>query len=445
MVQYPTNLGKGFCSQSDGMIISDDYLSCTHSHSHSQTSNHSHSHSHSHCHSEHSKTSPNLSQMNNNCDCNNNESNNNRLYRHICIQPKKGLLNSLLKPQTQQQDENESQRRRQGQGQGQQPSQSNCLDTSNNNTVHRARILSQKQIHSYRNRSPSNSSNHSSHTISSSTTNARGANQVIKILYQESGQQYNDLQTMSNNQTINEVTTEMSGTNANKINNINGNITTNTGIQEEMDTTEETGANIESTRLESIQAAAIAKKLKQVKQAKQQQQEQERLEQKNSHLSQTHGHKGVRRGDNENGDLLIHANDRFDECGRYIALEMLGKGTFGQVIKCYDRLKQGYIALKVIRNKEAYHKQAKVEIKILELLEEKCKLMRHSGIINLERSFEHENHLCLVFPLMHINLFQLMKNNNYAGFTVTAIRVFVVYVSFDFLYIYVSSMFCVLN
>ena len=135
-----------------------------------------------------------------------------------------------------------------------------------------------------------------------------------------------------------------------------------------------------------------------------------------------------KRGDNENGDLLIHSNDGFDKDQRYIALEMLGKGTFGQVVKCFDRLENECIALKVIRNKPAYHNQAKVEIKILKLLEEQCIKSKHKGIINLQSYFEHENHLCLVFPLMHINLFQLMKNNNYAGFTVTAIRVFVMYV-----------------
>ena len=37
---------------------------------------------------------------------------------------------------------------------------------------------------------------------------------------------------------------------------------------------------------------------------------------------------------------------------RYEILELLGKGSFGQVIRAYDHKTQQYVAIKIIRNKK---------------------------------------------------------------------------------------------
>lgn len=50
---------------------------------------------------------------------------------------------------------------------------------------------------------------------------------------------------------------------------------------------------------------------------------------------------------------------------RYEILDMLGKGSFGQVAKCYDHKTGEYVAIKIIRNKMRFHCQAVVEVKIL--------------------------------------------------------------------------------
>jgi dual specificity protein kinase YAK1 len=44
---------------------------------------------------------------------------------------------------------------------------------------------------------------------------------------------------------------------------------------------------------------------------------------------------------------------------------MLGQGTFGQVVKVEDTETKEQKAVKVIKNKPAYHNQALLEIKIL--------------------------------------------------------------------------------
>ena len=56
---------------------------------------------------------------------------------------------------------------------------------------------------------------------------------------------------------------------------------------------------------------------------------------------------------------------------RYEVLGMLGRGSFGQVMKCRDHASGTVMAVKVIRNKKRFHTQALVELDILEHLRSK--------------------------------------------------------------------------
>lgn len=70
--------------------------------------------------------------------------------------------------------------------------------------------------------------------------------------------------------------------------------------------------------------------------------------------------------DDDRGDYNIVLHDHM--AYRYEVLSMLGKGSFGQVVKCYDFKNHEYVALKIIRNKKRFHHQALIEVKILEHL-----------------------------------------------------------------------------
>lgn len=56
---------------------------------------------------------------------------------------------------------------------------------------------------------------------------------------------------------------------------------------------------------------------------------------------------------------------------RYVVLSHLGKGSFGQVVKAYDRVKNEYCAIKIIKNKTPFYNQALTEIKLLEFMNKK--------------------------------------------------------------------------
>ena len=42
-------------------------------------------------------------------------------------------------------------------------------------------------------------------------------------------------------------------------------------------------------------------------------------------------------------------------------IDKLGKGSFGQVFKCFDHKKQEVVALKILRNKKRLYKQGLIE------------------------------------------------------------------------------------
>lgn len=67
--------------------------------------------------------------------------------------------------------------------------------------------------------------------------------------------------------------------------------------------------------------------------------------------------------DDERGDYNIVLGDHL--AYRYEVIDVLGKGSFGQVVRCVDHKEGGVVAVKIIRNKKRFHQQALVEVGIL--------------------------------------------------------------------------------
>ena len=72
--------------------------------------------------------------------------------------------------------------------------------------------------------------------------------------------------------------------------------------------------------------------------------------------------------DDERGDYNIVTGDHL--AYRYEVIDILGKGSFGQVVRCVDHKTGGLVAIKIIRNKKRFHQQALVEVNILQKLRE---------------------------------------------------------------------------
>lgn len=104
---------------------------------------------------------------------------------------------------------------------------------------------------------------------------------------------------------------------------------------------------------------------------------------------------------------------------------MLGTGTFGQVVKVLDHKTQKHKALKIIRNKKRFHKQGAVEIEILETLKKQDSKGEYN-CVKLLHHFYFRKHLCLIFDLLNINLYEFMKLNNFNGISLSLIRRFAI-------------------
>ena len=72
--------------------------------------------------------------------------------------------------------------------------------------------------------------------------------------------------------------------------------------------------------------------------------------------------------DDERGDYNIVLGDHL--AYRYEVVDVLGKGSFGQVVRGVDHKDGGLVAVKIIRNKKRFHQQALVEVGILGKLRE---------------------------------------------------------------------------
>ncbi|KAL7857965.1 hypothetical protein AOLI_G00180670 [Acnodon oligacanthus] len=105
----------------------------------------------------------------------------------------------------------------------------------------------------------------------------------------------------------------------------------------------------------------------------------------------------------------------------YELLDMIGKGSFGQVFKCLDHKTNEMLAIKVIRNKRRFHHQAMVELKILDALRRKYRENSYN-VIHITDYFYFRNHLCITFELLGPNLYELIKKNRYNGFTIALVR-----------------------
>ncbi|XP_044592905.1 homeodomain-interacting protein kinase 2-like [Cotesia glomerata] len=105
---------------------------------------------------------------------------------------------------------------------------------------------------------------------------------------------------------------------------------------------------------------------------------------------------------------------------QYEILDYLGRGTFGQVVKCWKKGTNEIVAVKILKSHPSYARQGQVEISILSRLGKE-----NADEFNFVRAYEcftHKSHTCLVFEMLEQNLYDFLQKNEFAPLPLRYIR-----------------------
>lgn len=135
------------------------------------------------------------------------------------------------------------------------------------------------------------------------------------------------------------------------------------------------------------------------------------------------------KGSNRRGNNAGYDDDRAnyrvvkgDHIGyRFEIMGELGSGSFGIVMQALDHKTGRTVALKIIRNKKRFHRQAKIEVDLLKRLRD-ADANDDAGIIHLHEWFVFRNHLCITFPMLGGDLYGYLKKRRFRGLPIASIR-----------------------
>uniref|UniRef100_A0A9J7YWD9 Homeodomain interacting protein kinase 3a n=2 Tax=Cyprinus carpio TaxID=7962 RepID=A0A9J7YWD9_CYPCA len=104
----------------------------------------------------------------------------------------------------------------------------------------------------------------------------------------------------------------------------------------------------------------------------------------------------------------------------YEVLEFLGRGTFGQVVKCWKRGTNEIVAVKILKNHPSYARQGQIEVSILARLSGEN--AEEHNLVRAFECFQHRSHTCLVFEMLEQNLYDFLKQNKFSPLPLKVIR-----------------------
>lgn len=109
----------------------------------------------------------------------------------------------------------------------------------------------------------------------------------------------------------------------------------------------------------------------------------------------------------DDGHYVVIPNDHL--CYRYQMLNVLGKGSYGVVVKAYDHKNLEHVAIKIHRVGRDFENAAHREGEFLKYLLQK----NHQGPKNIIRFYEYftfRHHHCMTFELLDSDLASLLSN-----------------------------------
>ena len=106
---------------------------------------------------------------------------------------------------------------------------------------------------------------------------------------------------------------------------------------------------------------------------------------------------------------------------RYEIRSVLGKGAFGQVLRCYDHKTKDYVALKMIVNTPTMQEQGKVEVSVLKILStsdstDKSILMKGFDY------FTFRNHICITTEILGDDLYEVSRKMHFRPFSLAQVK-----------------------
>eukprot|EP00756_Hemistasia_phaeocysticola_P046526 Hpha_TRINITY_DN2030_c0_g1::TRINITY_DN2030_c0_g1_i1::g.83038::m.83038/K08825/DYRK1; dual specificity tyrosine-phosphorylation-regulated kinase 1 len=122
--------------------------------------------------------------------------------------------------------------------------------------------------------------------------------------------------------------------------------------------------------------------------------------------------------DDAQGNFIVKEGEEI--CKRYLVHTTIGKGSFGIVVRAYDNVRDRQVALKIVKNKPVFAKQAKLELELLLHMQKEAK--DEDNIIVVLQACEFRHHVVLVFECLCINLFELLKCTKMVGLSLAACR-----------------------
>lgn len=108
--------------------------------------------------------------------------------------------------------------------------------------------------------------------------------------------------------------------------------------------------------------------------------------------------------------------------GRYTIQQELGIGTFGKVFRCRDSKHKDDVAVKVVRSIKRYVESAQIEADVLNKVYDQQKRDRKDYCVKMYSQFSLNEHYCMVFETLGMSVYDLIKDNQYAGLPLRHVR-----------------------
>lgn len=109
---------------------------------------------------------------------------------------------------------------------------------------------------------------------------------------------------------------------------------------------------------------------------------------------------------------------------RYQQLELLGKGTYGRVIKCLDHRTNKAVAIKVVNNNEEDVQAVLSEKEFLHKLTRGRNACDDNHILPLKGFFKFGNYAAYVTDVCQMDLYNYLKLRNFSGIPISQVRDF---------------------